>query len=275
MSRASLALLVLLFAAGPTPAGAADFSHAAHLARGLECAACHEVKSAPARPHLNLENGCVKCHESGAPQSQPLPTQRHLDAVFPHTAHAKFACTTCHLGVTDDKIPPGGGPVLTQQQCASCHAEQHVGVSSNACERCHGEDRTKVRPATHGPNWRKTHGAEAAWRTAYDEHGQDCRQCHSKSSCTECHDVMAPTDHTGLWRMQAHGIAAEWDRDRCKTCHETATCVRCHQVTEPMNHAGPWLQLHGLAAGARVSESCSVCHQPAWCAACHAASTRP
>ncbi len=275
MVTAQLAIVALLVAAGPTPRGPVDFSHQHHLGLGLECTACHDAASGPGVPQLKLENGCIECHDNGAPEHRPLPKIRKLDVVFPHREHAeKFACTTCHSSIPDDKITEGE-PVLTNARCFSCHEEKKVGVSTTACARCHGENRKVLRPASHGPDWRSTHGAQAAWNVSDGAHGQDCRQCHSKSSCTECHDQLAPRDHTGLWRQQAHGIAAQWDRDRCKTCHETSTCVRCHQTTEPANHAGPWLHIHGLAAGARVSESCSACHQPNWCAACHNTLLRP
>jgi c(7)-type cytochrome triheme protein len=279
MAHAALALLALVLvsgaadAAGPAPAAPSIFSHQAHLNRGLECASCHDVTSAAGAPGAPAMSSCTACHQLGAPELQALPKIRALGAVFPHRVHAeKLACESCHAAIAEDQEV--AGPQLTPQQCISCHAEQRAGVPANACARCHGVDLKTVRPASHTPEWTKTHGAAAAWIASDAEHGQDCKQCHSKSSCTQCHDQQPPADHTGLFRMQAHGVAAEWDRDRCKTCHETGTCVRCHQITEPTNHAGPWLQLHGLAAGGQVSQSCSVCHQPAWCASCHASFTR-
>ena len=271
MATVPLALMIIL-AAGSGQAGPAEFSHQQHLGKGLECVACHDVTSRPDKPVLQLLKieSCSACHQRGVPEYKALPAQRPLDLAFPHRAHAeKLRCTECHQGIAEDKLPTAGAPVMDKQTCFACHQEKQVPVSMTACARCHGIDLKSTRPKTHGPDWRLTHGQQAAWSVADGEHGQDCRQCHSKSSCTECHDQMAPQNHTGLWRMQTHGIAAEWDRDRCKTCHETSTCVRCHQTTQPMNHTGAWINLHGLAAGSRVSESCSVCHQPAWCAACH------
>lgn len=270
MAHASLALLALSLAAGK-PSKLADFSHQFHIETAeAACKVCHDVSTSSGRPVTDFDKGCKSCHEDGYPAYNPLPKLGALAVEFPHRAHAeKMECTVCHSGIPTDKIV-AGAPVMGKDRCFACHAEKNVPVSMTACVRCHGENRKLIRPADHGGDWLLRHGSTAAWRIPEGEHGKDCKQCHGKSACTECHDQMAPGDHTGLWRARMHGLAAQWDRDRCKTCHETGTCVRCHQQTEPMNHAGPWKQVHGLVAGSRDSESCAVCHRTSECAACHA-----
>ena len=263
MRLALLALSLPLAAAAAAPVA---FSHKIHVGdQEVPCKSCHDLK-ADGLPPLKTK-GCTKCHEDGPPAYQG-PTARKLKAQFPHKAHAdKLECASCHKDVLADGHD-GSQPLLARAECSRCHAEKKVTVAEGTCARCHGADLKTVRPADHDATWKVRHGAVSKWR-GYGDHGTSCNGCHSPATCTSCHAENAPRDHNGLWRVRAHGLSAEWDRDRCKTCHETGTCIRCHSTTPPMNHNGAWKQTHGLVAGSRVNDTCNVCHRAAECAACH------
>ena len=266
MRLALIAIPIGLLVAGAAAAPAA-FSHKLHVGeQEVPCKNCHDLK-ADGLPTLKTK-GCNKCHEEGPPAYQG-PTAQRLKAAFPHGKHAaKLECAGCHQDVLDD-AHPGDRPLVARAQCSSCHQEKKVLLQEESCATCHGKDVRLVRPADHNGAWLKRHGDDSQWRVM-GEHGKTCADCHRCSSCKSCHDQQAPQDHNGLWRARAHGLSAEWDRDRCKVCHQSGTCVRCHTTTAPMNHNAGWRQLHGAVAGARSNETCNVCHQTGWCAACHA-----
>jgi hypothetical protein len=92
-----------------------------------------------------------------------------------------------------------------------------------------------------------------------------CVLCHTESTCSACHQVQAPDNHTNYWRERGHGITAMIDRENCQACHEPMSCERCHADVKPRNHVGNW--------GAPHDTHCLVCHQPLsqeGCVACHA-----
>ena len=262
---ASLALALLGAAAAVEDK---PFSHKLHVEeQEVPCKSCHDTTQAEGLPTLKTK-GCGKCHDDGVPGYQG-PTARKLGVQFPHAAHAaKGRCSVCHQDVLDD-AHADSAPLTDPKRCFSCHEERSAAVAESECARCHGEDLKRVRPADHDGSWAERHGDASRWRV-FDEHGKSCSQCHSPATCTSCHMTQQPKSHNGLWRVRAHGLAAEWDRDRCKTCHTSGQCTQCHRDTKPINHTGGWLQRHGLVAGARSNESCNVCHQSGWCASCHA-----
>jgi hypothetical protein len=148
----------------------------------------------------------------------------------------------------------GHGPSLAESRCAACH----------------GRDEARARPAGHlSAGFQRAHGELS--RGAEDAgHGRACALCHRRQSCDACHKTTRPADHTALWRLRAHGLAAGWDREACKTCHESGACVRCHRTTRPLNHGAAWRATHGLAAADRLDARCTMCHSPGACARCHA-----
>ena len=247
------------------------FSHQFHLEEaGAECGGCHVDVEGKRLPQLNLEH-CVDCHDE-APAWRLETRGRELAAAFPHRVHEGVGeCAECHAGVPQDKIV-SGAPVVEQVGCDSCHDEQGAELPAARCAACHGRDERAAPPADHAKPWRARHGTEARWRV-FDQHGQDCQQCHGRDACTGCHRERRPTDHSALWRVRMHGSAASWDRDRCKTCHETGACVRCHRSSTPMSHRGAWASQHGRAAGG-FDSNCTICHQRAWCVACHNGASR-
>ncbi|MFH1811424.1 MAG: cytochrome c3 family protein [Pseudomonadota bacterium] len=267
--RVTIVLSLLAVVATARADEAKPFSHKFHLEEaGAACTDCHQAD--PAKKSgmgLNAES-CSNCHDP-APVYVLQPRHRRLDVAFPHLAHvdkAKLECLACHGDMPVDSIV-AGKPVLTQERCVACHAENKVSVAENQCVRCHGVDQKREKPTDHQKTWLARHGTESRWRV-FDEHGQQCQLCHGERACQTCHLSRLPRDHNGLWRTRMHGSAASWDRDRCKTCHETGTCVSCHRSAAPVSHRGDWRHLHGRVAGG-FDSNCTVCHQPSRCVSCH------
>lgn len=259
----NLIAYTLVALASPALAEVKTFSHKRHLEEGAECTTCHLVKETP--PKL-APQACDDCHEGSKPAYSLPAKARPLKIQFPHAAHAEAVeCKGCHAATADER-QPAGQPLMGQDRCTSCHHERKVTVTT--CTACHGVDARREEPSDHGLAWLRNHGEESRFRRN-SEHGRDCELCHRGATCETCHRTTAPANHTGLWRVRTHGLAAEWDREACKTCHESGACIRCHRSTEPLSHKGAWQATHGLAAETRSNEHCAVCHPLSWCAACH------
>jgi hypothetical protein len=246
--RFVVALAVMFCAAASTVVFGGDakvFSHKKHLDEGAECDTCHPGPGQ--RPERDL-SGCKDCHDEGPP-GWKLPSKAvHMHVDSPHEIHAGLMeCITCHRLTAEDK-QSASEPFMERIACLECHEKKHAGVGEGDCAACHRVDQRKIAP---------------------DDHNS---LCHRQATCLTCHKTSRPRNHTALWRMRTHGLAAAWDRDSCKTCHQTGTCVRCHKTTSPMNHRGAWKAAHGLAAQTRDNQHCTTCHSRAWCAACHAGS---
>jgi hypothetical protein len=272
---ATLACASVLWLAGSatstTSSHVVTFSHEDHLARTPEarCKDCHEVAKGATLPVVRWAS-CAQCHDE-TPTGASRRRGRTLGVVFEHDAHAKsLTCGACHARRSGEDAPRLA-PEHTRPSgpdCLSCHATRNVGPAPLACASCHGRDQRRTKPSSHDASWRRRHGAFAE-PLAPAAHGQRCLDCHRESSCRGCHDVERPRDHTALWRVRGHGVAASWDRDRCKTCHQTASCTACHATTEPRSHGPTWRATHGLVARSRADTSCLTCHRPSTCLQCH------
>ncbi len=243
-------------------------SHKAHVEEygAEECSYCHRSTEG-ALPTV-ATSACSDCHE-GTPQTTNIGARAlPMGIKFTHNTHeAAVECIDCHKA-TIDGTQKATQPVMTSERCDACHQENGIGISEKQCVRCHGEAKDRIEPMSHSKVWLARHGKAAEWRYLED-HGEDCFLCHKKRECVTCHLTRRPKDHTGLWRMRMHGVAASFNRDRCRNCHETGTCISCHRRTKPLYHRGAWSVAHGMAARVKSTDKCTVCHSRAWCGRCH------
>jgi c(7)-type cytochrome triheme protein len=244
-----------------------DFSHIFHKEQGADdCSTCHDLSGAA--PVLNTK-ACADCHSDGVPAWRLTTKAKREKIVFPHSFHVpKIDCLACHEKTATEK-QKATDVTVPRARCEACHTEKKAAVPEHDCKLCHGSDQKKIKPQNHRNDWPRVHGMVADV-TDESEHGKACTLCHKKSACSDCHRNTKPKNHTGLWRVRTHGVAADFDRNTCKTCHETGSCVFCHQTTPPLNHRGNWKTVHGLAAATVQNQQCNVCHKPANCAECHA-----
>jgi hypothetical protein len=246
------------------------FSHKTHLAKKVECAACHsgiaESKAVTKELFTDMD-ACTKCHASSG---------------------AKTECATCHREAIENAAAGKGQywlpanhaktwpkdhgavgrrekPAVRAEQCDLCHGAQGGPAT---CAQCH----VTRKPADHERIWTTLHGqvvrgdpAQVATRCAFCH---DAKGFPREAKCTGCHATQAPRDHTQSWRVDAgHGLAATLDRERCEACHRTDTCVACHSSMEPRSHRGGF--------GAPKDTHCAGCHLPlspgesGGCGVCH------
>lgn len=136
------------------------------------------------------------------------------------------------------------------------------------CVDCHDNRTTKTKPASHDISWTHEHGKYAQLKFGFRDENV-CRLCHTESSCSQCHQIEEPENHTMFWKLRGHGVMVGQDRSKCAACH-TATdfCERCHSEDRPTSHTPSW--------GSTTNNHCLSCHAPLnsaggqVCAVCHA-----
>lgn len=252
------------------------FSHRIHVQdEGMDCADCHVTVHEEDAPGMPVAMLCSLCHEG---MDDEKPEELRAAALFPggvlapsgvlladeilfsHLQHvsAELDCAACHGGIAEaDRTPEY--TALSMDDCMACHAKSGV---SNECATCHSVIREDLMPPNHDMAWMQLHGsfANSGSGLASDQ----CSLCHQESSCTTCHQLVPPEDHTNFWRRRGHGFVAGLDRSRCQTCHQPDYCNQCHQHTEPMSHTGSF--------GGTLSTHCLSCHLPVQqtgCFTCH------
>jgi hypothetical protein len=235
------------------------FSHAKHLQRGTQCAACHASAATSRSAIDNLiptEAACRACHaiDRSQPDKQATPVAEckgcHLNYApdrpveriyvmtppikFDHSAHAKQACESCHPVrnvelATTRQLP-------TMDSCLTCHDSDN-----RKCTSCHlaaigGLMQTKFPHGSlvpqqsslgddHGPDFTRDHKQQARRPDA------TCNACHDKSQCVACHQgVVKPADFHEANYLLVHAVEANRGRPDCSACHRAQTfCVGCHE----------------------------------------------
>ena len=281
------------------------FDHGLHHENGVECGDCHgDVAAAIDTVSLSrpAEEVCLQCHEREgncqmchsdpeAVRDLPSPNSR---VVFSHVAHVGdrlVPCQRCHPAAMGD----AGSVAAGMDVCLGCH-KHRVDYDGGLCLDCHPTLRAlplaAVAEFDHTGDWLSRHGMMARAQRA------TCGQCHTQSSCSECHSRV-PGASPALLRPEAvdgaqlhrgdfaavHAIEARADGDSCLRCHRTPFCQRCHSavglvpaVTSGLivHPAGYALRgsavFHGDDARDRI-ESCAACHEEdaaSVCVECHA-----
>jgi Cytochrome c7 and related cytochrome c len=238
------------------------FDHAQHLAKGQECAACHQSaeagRKALVKPGMSQ---CTACHEH----------QREF---------AEARCTPCHVdlqGLSPETAFKHAGNWLrshgalargSSESCAQCHDSAH-------CASCHAAQNAPLLPAKlypeqtgkrfiHAGDFLARHSVEAQASPA------SCRTCHGSASCQACHLLKGVTPgasayepHPSGWST-SHGRTARRDIASCAGCHDNGSatlCVSCHRVggTGGNPHPRSFLRKHQLDDVAR-NPMCRACH---------------
>ncbi|MEX1184891.1 MAG: hypothetical protein WEF86_16920 [Gemmatimonadota bacterium] len=260
---------------GPAPRpGNLRFEHVTHAVHidaerstALDCATCHTQLDAP-RMHVQppIPANCFSCHaheatdhftdadcaachvslaETQLPRSRVAELPRpaaHDRPDFLAAAHGELAaastasCSTCHV----------------REQCMGCHVTTVAGAPIGSVLAAAGRIDVPLIaaqypvPASHlEPGWERQHGDIAS--------AASCGSCHTRESCTTCHEPPAPAPIAQL--ASADDVVAP------------GVVVR---RGKPASHASPFFATtHGPLAATRP-QSCAVCHeQNELCATCH------
>lgn len=249
---------------------ALHFDHAGHAARGLSCAACHQLaeRSDQASDRL-LPRGkaCDRCHGSdhGHVQVQAGPGKQG-------------ACSTCHEQASvSDGLWRMHIPTPQMRFSHRAHARNDI-----ACERCHeGVQRVALATREHLPSMGLCFECHRASQPLHGRASTACATCHLSHSGGRLQTDL-PTgkllpprwlggaEHTALFRLN-HGAVAANDSRFCASCHTEAQCSACHdgRVRPRDVHPNDYLSMH--ATDARLdSNRCSSCHrETSFCKQCH------
>ena len=260
---------------------AQEQAHGQH--RTLSCATCHRTEG-----RLSWLQDGLGIQRMGISQ---LVGREPVGSSVPDTN-----CRSCHRVILDATVVSDGLRVshkeLLDQPCAQCHGgtahqleERVYGVPEmeactvchaastrdlTTCEFCHvsdsrrasNSDKTQWR-ASHGPNWKTTHGMGNL---------STCIHCHEQTKCVSCHGV--PVPHVPTWpKEHGAGLTARV-REQCVQCHDKDWCSTCHGGVE-MPHAPQFIKTHGPQAQDVGETSCFKCHTESGCEECHYRSAHP
>jgi len=186
------------------------FSHAAHLARGIECSACHGgIASAGVRiPSASVAvapETCASCHaRSGVADDCAICHKERRRDVPPPTHRNTWI--RLHGREVSHGMPRGH-----TESCELCH-------SRGDCDSCHQVEK----PLSHTEFFRQRgHGLQV------EIERETCTVCHQETFCVRCHQETQPRDHfSGAWGGS--------QSNHCISCHEPirdARCFVCHRST--------------------------------------------
>jgi hypothetical protein len=286
------------------------------LPEGRRCDRCHgtdhrdltAVRRDPDRDSGRCDTCHLGYHAADGNRATRLVLPRPA-LTFSHAAHAvrNIGCTQCHGWVTHlelaarDQLPRMRG-------CLRCHdlPQPAGGDASGECATCHLTERngrllTRLASgALRPPTWLRGSAHDADWierhRTVAGNDSRLCTECHSESSCTDCHDgrVRPRKIHSNDW-LSLHAVAGRQDDPRCTSCHQTQSfCVPCHQRTGVAQSGpydnfagrgrlhppkavwsdGPRTARHHAIEAQRNLASCVSCHVERDCTVCHATAAR-
>lgn len=200
---------------------------------------------------------CIACH-------QDLNTRVSSSGGIrmPHASCALGAsCSDCH-SATAHGAATAWVRAYDMDRCLGCHVEE----SRTACDLCHEGQRPSARvasrtfAATHGSEWRTTHGMG---------NPETCLVCHQQEDCAECHGAGLPH---GPDFIQTHFTYAAEASAKCGGCHESSFCDGCHGMEMP--HPAGFVEGHAGAAEGQP-DACKRCHVEADCTTCHVKHVHP
>ncbi len=267
------------------------FPHALHVEDvGVTCLECHEAVETStqlASDLLPVMDQCSDCHDGDtAPDDcdlchtvpddpatyswKPVP-----GLLFPHQTHLarEIECRHCHPAVAGAEAL-ARRVLPSMEPCMSCHTTP---LSDADCSMCHATLDGKL-PATHGPEWARTHGL-----FAHGDGPNECALCHQQSDCESCHAQaqLETKVHVPNYEFLHAGDFFGFEKE-CATCHAMPReCMSCHmaRAVMPVSHNSvQWV--NAFDGGFHQEEAldkpdyCVVCHEPAGdqtCQRCHGA----
>ena len=277
----------------PTPP---RFPHLEHLAKiecggpgqpaCLTCGSCHlSDQGEVVDPQASL---CSPCHEHPARKlvAARLPGPAPGEAIrFDHARHLanekiRGQCVGCHGGVVSEDVRAPAIPPM--DECLECHQTEFDRAQCNGCHP--GSELAQLKPVSflrHDANWIHQHGVAAASSRLV------CGQCHTQSSCDDCHDmsqtlaaankrpeaIFSQMPHRGDF-LSHHATDAGSNPGKCMSCHTQQSCDSCHlargvsagRAGAVNPHPPGWVgrntrskNFHGRAARRSIL-ACAGCH---------------
>ncbi len=137
----------------PKPVQPIAYSHAMHLASGMQCLNCHTGADTASNPVLPSIKMCMICHQAIAAdkpevkkvaeyfnRSEEIPWQRvddysfEMHVKFNHASHSRVGvdCAVCHGDMTKQTVAQ---PVVNLNMgfCLDCHLQRKASVDCTVC----------------------------------------------------------------------------------------------------------------------------------------------
>ena len=133
-----------------------QFSHKAHVEKGLPCDGCHQSVERASTAGIPQTDTCMMCHQGAitdspeeekvrqyAEKGVQVPWQRvyrvPAHVYFSHRRHVSLGnikCVQCHGDVADSVVPVTVAAVPVQMdRCLGCHVQKGVTTDCDACHR--------------------------------------------------------------------------------------------------------------------------------------------
>ena len=160
MNRCLSLLVIGLLLAGcnqaPSVVQPIQFSHKAHVEKGLTCDACHQSVEKASSAGMPSTETCMMCHQGAitdnpeaekvrqfADKNQEIPWQRIYRVAghvyFSHRRHVvlgKIECAQCHGSVAESAAPVTVAAFpISMDRCVACHVRNRAAEDCNACHR--------------------------------------------------------------------------------------------------------------------------------------------
>lgn len=261
------------------------------------CGACHETQAQYVAWKKSAHAGvpCLDCHSKPGLGGYVGAPFRALSSLGVKLTGGKRTvvvytdddvCLRCHDKILDDLVVKDGLKMKHRQiiddarRCGDCHAGVGHNVAGGAsynrfasmdkclgchntkrlqkCDLCHSKktgsglsEPAKMGLLAHDSGWGRRHGSANT---------RDCRLCHDKKFCAECHETEMP--HPSKWPL-VHGRAALAESG-CDACHRGKFCDACHVLPMPherdWEHGTPARKQRGLCDRCHAEKSCDDCH---------------
>ncbi len=209
-----------------------------------DCVVCH---TDPHNDHFESE--CAMCHtEKSFSNFIGRSNFDHNTTDFTLKGkHNSIDCFTCHDRTSDPNLVFQNQPNLEENECASCHTDQHAGKFGDDCAQCHQE-----------VSFLSLKSMDFFDHSTTDypldgKHGNvDCKQCHEESfieaidfsACNNCHQDY----HRG--EFQENNLSPD--------------CIECHSLSEGFEYSLYTIEQHQSTSfpieGAHIATPCFACH---------------
>ncbi len=235
----------------------------------VDCIECHKETTRNGLEYQEFSdiafNDCVSCHSD--PHNKQIPgkcKQCHTETnfsffkgqgKFKHNVtgfklkgkHKRVDCFSCHKETDNPKLVFQDNINKKEDNCVSCHEDQHEGKFGDDCVKCHNERSfLKLNNMDFFNHSVTDYTLEGKHLTV------DCKQCHNGrftetidfSACNNCHD--------------------DYHRDEFSENGVSPDCVECHSLKEGFDYSLYTLEQHQETSfpleGAHIATPCYACH---------------
>lgn len=237
--------------------------------QSVDCIECHQVTTRNGKEFQEFSgiafDDCVSCHEDPhKTQLQGQCTQCHVETSFKEFAgfgkfdhnptgfelrgrHQDVDCFSCHAGTSDPLRVFQDQKGVSENKCASCHADVHDGAYGNDCVKCHRETSflslREMDFFDHNVTDYPLEGKHI---------GVDCRKCHKEGFST-------PIDFSACTKCHADYHSGEFSENG-----STPDCVACHSLEKGFDYSLYTLEQHQQTSfplqGSHLATPCFACH---------------